>query len=187
MTDSTQIPETRGPGRPRADRGLREPVRETVASARTLKPGEFMGRDGEILSFKGDEYGDSFALPPHEIPEGWSYQWVRQSVLGNDDKTYSNNLPMKANGWREVPQDRHPHTLTNQRGMQLMERPAQMTAAAEHRERDKAMQQKLTRDEQHGLRTTTDSFNTPARMNRVQTSVMPMPYDIGKPALQVID
>ena len=131
MSDSMQTPEARNAGRIRHERPAREEVRETVATAKTLKPGEFMGRDGEILSFKGDEYGDSFSIPPQEIPDGWSYQWVRQSVLGNDDRTYSNNLPMQANGWRPVPQDRHAHTLTNQRGMVLMERPAGMTAATQ--------------------------------------------------------
>lgn len=191
MTDATEISSGRSVGRPpRASDGLRasrETARDPVHEARTLKPGEFYGRDGEILSLKGDEYGDSLSIPGREIPDGWAYQWVRESVLGNSDKTYSNVLPAQANGWRAVPQARHPHTEVNQRGLVLCERPRPMHDYAQDLQVRKALEQKQIRDQQHGLKTTNDALAPVKSLTRVKTTIEAMPSDVARPKLDIVE
>src|ERR1700685_1506786 len=48
---------------------------------------------------------DKFHIDPAIIPEGWSYEYRRHSVLGKDDPSYEVTLAQR--GWEAVPADRH--------------------------------------------------------------------------------
>lgn len=78
------------------DNTEREPVRET----RALRPGEFLGRNGEILGLKRDPDRDLFDVPAHLKDPDWTYEWKRETVLGKPDDTHLVHLA--ENGWRPV-------------------------------------------------------------------------------------
>lgn len=71
---------------------------------------------------------DQFYIPYNLIPDGWSYEWKRESYAGQPDTRHMNNL--KENHWEAVPQDRHPNFAVRNGGMILMERPAYVTEDA---------------------------------------------------------
>lgn len=121
---------------PEGARRVRTPVKEGEIS---LLPGEYWGRNGEILRRPVTKFGaNPFDIPDDVKENGWSYQWIRHSVYGNTD--YSEMSAMKRAGWREV----HPDALNGyfreetpsgqnhvlKEGLVLVERPAQMTADA---------------------------------------------------------
>jgi hypothetical protein len=94
--------------------------------------------DHGVIDADGAE--DKFYIDPKEIPDGWSYEWRRNSVLGKDDPSYQVTLAQK--GWEPVPADRHPAMMPKgfkgntieREGMILMERPLVITQAASERE-----------------------------------------------------
>ena len=76
---------------------------------------------------------DKYAIPSGEIPEGWCYEWKRQSVYGKEDPSYQ--VAQAQAGWEPVDPKRHPalmprgyagHTIERD-GMVLMERPQEIT------------------------------------------------------------
>lgn len=68
---------------------------------------------------------DKFHIDPSLIPPGWSYEYKRKLLVGQEDPSYMNSL--YRNGWEEVQQSRHPNILVEQGGMVLMERPKELT------------------------------------------------------------
>jgi hypothetical protein len=92
-------PAARKPAEETSDIGAiaREAAREP---ARTLKPGEVLGRNGEVLSLKRDPHQDMFYIPPHLMDPDWTYEWKREMVLDKPDVPHMVHL--KENGWREV-------------------------------------------------------------------------------------
>ncbi len=152
---TTEIPGDTQPDKPRRGRPprpkatqeaapLREPLREPLRAA-TAEGVE--GRNGEILSRQHRGTSDPYAVPGYEIPEGWSYQWVREEVIGQPDK--SNVALMHNNGWRRVPDDRHNGKYQPRGGLVLCERPkvltdeAKMDDAAKARELVRAQKEAL--------------------------------------------
>lgn len=114
-------------------------VREPISEETALLPGEYRGRDGEILRRPATKFGaNPFDVPDDVKEDGWSYQWVRYSCYGNTD--YSELSTMKRAGWREV----HPDALNGyfreetpsgqnhilKEGLVLVERPEGMTRDA---------------------------------------------------------
>jgi hypothetical protein len=147
----------------------REPVREVK-----LKPGQYLGRNGEILQFNG--YGtDKFHIPANEMDPDWAYQWCTESILG--DRTHANLDEMHANGWRPVPQERHPLVKVLQSGNILMERPMAMQKAAIARDQRAAKEQRDRQDNMLGINTPSGFDNTPG-YNKVSRQLEPMPADI---------
>ncbi len=69
---------------------------------------------------------DPFAV---EAPKGWTYQWVRSSIMGEPDP---HNVQQRLdNGWTFVPTDRHPgiashdlDTAVKGYGLILMQKPS---------------------------------------------------------------
>ena len=114
----------------------RTPAREGEVK---LRPGEYQGRNGEILIRASAKNGNPFDFPDDVKERGWSYQFVRHSVYGSTD--HSELSAMKRAGWREV----HPDQLNGyfrdevgpdanhilKEGLVLVERPEQMTRDAE--------------------------------------------------------
>lgn len=140
-------------GRSRAGRQTRQTARESTRSS--LRAGEVVGRDGEVLSRKRTtRSSDPFDIPPGIIPKGWEYQWVTVTVVGNGDIVRHTNLEFYDNGWRPVPASRHDGMFmaTGEKGavtyggQMLMERPATLCQEARDEDYAKAVQQIRDRD-----------------------------------------
>jgi hypothetical protein len=129
---------------------LRQPVESSMdrAARRTLElRGHFTGG---VL----DEGADEFYLNPAIIPEGWSYEWKLFSILNEEQSSYQ--VTLARTGWEPVPADRHPELMPRgtkektvmRRGMQLMERPLEITMEARQIEREKARRQVRIKEDQ---------------------------------------
>lgn len=90
---------------------------------------------------------DEFYIDPSDIPEGWSYEWKRRTVLGAEDPAYQ--VALARAGWEPVPTSRHPsympmggdYPFIERKGMILMERPLEITEDARGAELRKARMQ----------------------------------------------
>lgn len=91
-----------------------------------------------------DDGVDEFYIDPADIPEGWSYEWKRRTVLGAEDPAYQ--VALARAGWEPVPTSRHPsympmggdYPFIERKGMILMERPLEITEDARSAELRKA-------------------------------------------------
>jgi hypothetical protein len=110
---------------PRATNAAGEEDPRTRAARRALE----LREHGSI----NDEGSDEFYIDPRVIPDGWSYEFKRLTVLGAPDPSYEVALALK--GWEPVPASRHPEMMPasyrgntiERKGMLLMERPAEIT------------------------------------------------------------
>jgi hypothetical protein len=101
-----------------------------------------------------DEGVDNFYIDPAIIPDGWSYEWKRLTVLGKHDPSYEVSVARR--GWEPVPVSRHPEMMPEnwsgnsieRDGMILMERPLEITREAQQIERRKALGQVRQKEEQ---------------------------------------
>ena len=127
---------------------MRKAMRDDDPRARAAKrAAEIRGHlDGDM-----DDGVDEFYIPPEMVPEGWSYEWKRRTVLNQEDPAYQVALARK--GWEPVPLNRHPEMMPpgwdekviSRKGLVLMERPASITEEAQSIEKKRArmqMQQK---------------------------------------------
>ena len=126
-------PETESP---RPD--MRAAMREDDSRARAAKrAAEIRGHIGEL-----DEGVDEFDAPP--APEGWVYNWKRETVHNQPDPSYSAALMRR--GWEPVPASRHSDMVSmaerdgpvRRKGMILMERPKTINDEAKAAELVKA-------------------------------------------------
>jgi hypothetical protein len=116
---------------------IREPIRDKVATPK-LRPGEAVGRNGEVLRRNKNYDSDPFFIPEHLMEDGYTYQWNRASCYGKSDAEL---IRMMDNGWRYVPLesrigkaigndgDKHNNYLERD-GLVLMERPSSLTQEA---------------------------------------------------------
>lgn len=94
-----------------------------------------------------DDAPDDFYIPPSDIPDGWTYEWKRKTLLGQEDPAYQVQLAQK--GWEPVDSRRHPSYMPvgytgrtiERKGMILMERPLEITEEARNFELRKARNQ----------------------------------------------
>ena len=49
---------------------------------------------------------DDFYIDPRNIPEGWDYNWKRESIAGQTDQEHM--IEMRSAGWEPVDARRHP-------------------------------------------------------------------------------
>lgn len=106
-------------------------------------------RAAELREHLGDmdEGSDDFYVSPSDVPDGWSYEWKRKTVLGQEDPAYQVQTARK--GWEPVPASRHPsympdggaHKTIERKGMVLMERPQEITDEARAAELRRARNQ----------------------------------------------
>jgi hypothetical protein len=111
-------------------------------------------RAAEIRGHLGgmDEGTDEFALPP--APAGWTYEWKRKTVLGQEDPAHQ--VALLRMGWEPVPTDRHPEMMPGsgnyptieRKGMILMERPTELVEEARSIELQKARGQVRAKEAQ---------------------------------------
>jgi len=100
-----------------------------------------------------DDTTDEFAIPPHIVPEGWTYEWKRKTVFGQEDSSYM--MSQEARGWEPVPASRHRNLMPEghyntieRKGMILMERPKEITDEAKRQDRARALNQVKNREQQ---------------------------------------
>lgn len=129
---------------------LREPIREEDPRERARK------RAAELTdAIDSMEDGDNqFDIDRSIIPPGWDYEWKRMTVYGQRDAAYE--VSLARGGWEPVPLSRHPSEMpvgwagnTIERdGMQLMERPLEITERVRERARKNASEQLRSKQEQ---------------------------------------
>lgn len=76
------------------------------------------------------------SIPRSEWPSGVTYQWKRESTVGQTDE--ANLKAMQRLGWQFVPADRHPGHLVRYEGLVLMEIPTVWLNEMEKADRDRA-------------------------------------------------
>lgn len=111
-------------------------------------------RAAEIRGHLGgmDEGTDEFSLP--EAPAGWTYEWKRKTVLGQEDPAHQ--VALLRMGWEPVPTSRHPEMMPGngnyptieRKGMILMERPTELVEEARAIELQKARGQVRAKEAQ---------------------------------------
>jgi len=166
------------PAMPLRSRGATAPVR-TAARAEPRPEGQreqvrtrTRQRPGTI---------DKFHLDAHLIPDGMSYEWKRQTVMGAPDPSY--DQAMAENGWEPVDSSRHPQFMPQghkgpivRDGLVLMERPVELTQEARAEDRMMAREQVQVKERQ--LSSTPDGTFTRDHATarpRVSKSYEPMP------------
>lgn len=142
-------------GRTRLHAKVEDAFKPTVAEpTREIARGPVTAH-GRTRKRKGNT--DMFAVPPGAIPEGWNYQWCRQSVYNQTDVAHQ--VGLAENGWTPVPADRHAgifmpkgHSGDIVRdGLILMERPNELTAEARAEEAQAANNLTRIQREQLGV------------------------------------
>jgi hypothetical protein len=102
-------------------------------------------RSAELMEHIGEMDGqDEFAIDSRVIPDGWSYEWKRHTILNKEDPSYQ--VSLARTGWEAVPAYRHPEMMPEKyqgetierKGMILMERPLQVTNMVKQQELRKA-------------------------------------------------
>ena len=99
-----------------------------------------------------DEGQDDFKAP--RAPEGWTYEWKRRTVYGQEDPAYQ--VELKRMGWEEVPTSRHPdmmpfggdHRHIERKGLMLMERPTELVEESRDAEKRRARLQMRAKETQ---------------------------------------
>ena len=129
-----------------------------------------------------DEGTDDFYIPPHYIPDGWSYEWKRKLTMGQEDPAYQVSIARK--GWEPVPASRHPsmmpdgnkYQIIERKGMILMERPREISDEVRRIEQRRAREQVRIKEAQL-------SGTPEGTLDRVAPSIkktfdMPIPEDL---------
>jgi hypothetical protein len=128
---------------------------------------------------------DKLHIPPSMVPEGMSFQWVTESVLGQPFAQHRAGFEKK--GWTPVHQDDFDGQLDGMfmpkgaegeikmTGMVLMARPSEMTERAKRADKRAAMEQVQIKEQawRHGdIGTTLDSRDQSAvGFNHIRKSV----------------
>ena len=127
---------------PSATKKVRKTAKERAAEIRKARGGMDME---EVDRYKIDMTG---------VPDDWSYEWKRKTLLGKEDPAYEVNLAR--GGWEPVPVDRHPEMMPagykgqtiELDGMILMERPKELTEEAKDIEKRRARAQVVAKEAQ---------------------------------------
>lgn len=157
---------------------MRPAMRDDDPRARAAKrAAEVRGNVGTM-----DEGVDDFYINPAEIPDGWTYEWKRKTIAGQEDPAYQ--VALARMGWEPVPADRHPNMMpTNgnyavieRKGMILMERPKELSDEARSIELRRARQQVNNKKSQLGSAPDGQFGRDHASVKpKISTSYEPMP------------
>lgn len=147
-------------------------------------------REIEILGHLGDmdEGVDEFYVSPDMIPDGWTYEWKRRTVYGQEDPAYQ--VALARTGWEPVPARRHPEMMPvnwkgeaiERKGMILMQRPKAITERIEALDLRKARNQVRVKEEQLATTppgTMQSEYTNPKSKPKISKSyeAMPIPKD----------
>jgi hypothetical protein len=132
------------------ERPLRPSLREDDPRARAAK------RAAELRSHLGelDDGTDDFYVDPDSIPDGWTYEWKRHSIYGQEDPAYQ--VQIARDGWSAVPASRHPEMMPYntteetilRKGLILMECPTEIVQERKLIELKKARDQVRHKEQQ---------------------------------------
>ena len=160
---STEEPIRRGPGRPRIHPLEPAAGTEPAAAPEQSDPNDprarAAARAAQLREHLGDGLGegtDEFYVDPAIIPDGWSYEWKRETVLGQPDPSYQVTLAQR--GWEPVPASRHPELVPPgwagahipRKGCLLMERPEEITDEVRAQDDRRAREQVRQKEAQLG-------------------------------------
>jgi hypothetical protein len=169
----------------------REPLREPMRS----ETGRVMvrGRDGQMLTRKRTNTGDKFHVDPRDIPEGWTYQWIAESVFLNSDKEVVSTVGFYENGWTPVPAQRHEGQFMpvgykghiRREGLILVERPKELTDEARDEEIAAAKNLIRTQNEQFQPRLPGARAGQRGTGLQARRSIEGLPPDIGRPQYEI--
>lgn len=139
-----------------SDRPIRKPMRESMRESDLARAER---RAAEILGAINtlDDGVDEFRIDRDMVPEGWSYEWKRKTVMGQEDVGYQTALARS--GWEpvDVNKDSKHRALMGadwkgqtieRKGMILMERPKSITDEARRLELRRARGQVQIKEEQ---------------------------------------
>jgi len=134
-----------------SDRPAMRPVMrdESPRAAAARRAAEIMGNLGTL-----DNGTDEFYIDPGSIPEGWTYEWKRKTVMGQEDPAYQ--VALARTGWEPVPTKAHPemmpgngnHAIIERKGQILMMRPQEITDQVRRIDSDRAKGQVQVKVEQ---------------------------------------
>ena len=127
----------------------RPPMREDSLERARRRAAEFRQHVGGL-----DEGTDEFYIPPDIVPDGWTYEWKRHTLLGQEDPAYQVHLARM--GWEAVPVDRHPEMMPagwqgsfiERKGQILMERPKELVDEVRRMEMRRARDQVRVKEQQ---------------------------------------
>lgn len=129
---------------------LRPPMREDDPRARAAqRAAELRGHHGD-----NDAGTDVFYVNLDIIPDGWTYEWKRHTIYGQEDPAYQIRLANE--GWTPVPVSRHPEMMpynTNEQvimrdGQILMECPTEIVVDRRNNDMRKARDQVRHKEQQ---------------------------------------
>ena len=139
-----------------SDKPMRKPMRESMRESDLARAER---RAAEILGAINtlDDGVDEFRIDRDMVPEGWSYEWKRKTVMGQEDVGYQTALARS--GWEpvDVNKDSKHRALMGadwkgqtieRKGMILMERPKSITDEARRLESRRARGQVQIKEEQ---------------------------------------
>lgn len=147
-------------------------------------------RAAEILGHLGDmdEGVDEFYISADMVPDGWTYEWKRRTVYGQEDPAYQ--VALARTGWEPVPARRHPEMMPvnwkgetiERKGMVLMQRPREITERVEQLDLRKARNQVRAKEQQLAAAppgTMEKEFSDPRTRPQIKKSyeAMPVPDD----------
>jgi hypothetical protein len=147
-------------------------------------------RTAEILGHLGgmDEGIDEFYVSPDIVPDGWTYEWKRRTIHGQEDPAYQ--VALARTGWEPVPARRHPEMMPGnwkgdtieRKGMVLMQRPAEITRRVEELDARKARNQVRAKEQQLNAAppgTFEKEYSDPRTRPQIKKSfeAMPVPKD----------
>lgn len=138
---------------------------QRAATGKTLKRGEVLGLDGEVLSrARSTGFRNDFEVPAHLVPQGFVPQWVREYCHGKPDPANYNDH--YENGWRPTMPEgilKHYHvkegTAVRRDGQILMLRPKALNDEALAEERANAVELRQAQAEQFGARRLPQGFD----------------------------
>lgn len=129
---------------------MRPPLRDDDPRAAAAR------REAEILGHLGNmnEGTDEFYFSPDQVPDGWTYEWKRRTIMGQEDPAYQ--VALARTGWEPVPSRRHPEMMPvnwkgdtiERKGMVLMQRPKAITERIEEMDRHRARNQIKAKEQQ---------------------------------------
>ena len=134
----------------------RTAARNAATPARALARGEYVGRNGELLTRNASLGSDPYEIPPHLREVDWDYQWLTETVFNSADVVRRHSHAMYQAGWRPVmatgrwngvydAPSYSGHIRLGDSG--LYERPMQMTVDAKAEDDKRARQQVKDRDQ----------------------------------------
>jgi len=116
--DSLNSVSSAEPRQPKAE--LRPPMREEDPRERAAKrAAELRGHHGD-----NDSGTDVFYVNLDIIPDGWTYEWKRHTIYGQEDPAYQIRLANE--GWTPVPVSRHPEMMPYNTTEQVIMRDGQI-------------------------------------------------------------